>query len=217
MAILITGASGGLGSAVVDAFLATGATVYGADLSWKHQPHENPRFHPLEANLLVAAECERVAGLAAPVESLLHLVGGFADGTVAETSDETWQKLLDLNLRTAYSIFRAVLPQMLKARRGRIVAIGSRAVVEPMPNFAAYNASKAALVSLVQTLAMEVRDNGITANVILPNIIDTAPNRAAMPSADFTKWVTPASIAGMLVWLTSEPARDVTGAVIKIR
>src|SRR5579871_1130025 len=104
MAILITGASGGLGSAVVDAFLATGATVYGADLSWKHQPHENPRFHPLEANLLVAAECERVAALAAPVESLLHLVGGFADGTVAETSDETWQKLLDLNLRTAYSI-----------------------------------------------------------------------------------------------------------------
>jgi len=201
----------------VDAFLATGATVYGADLSWKHQRHENPRFHPLEANLLVAAECERVAALAAPVESLLHLVGGFADGTVAETSDETWQKLLDLNLRTAYSIFRAVLPQMLKARRGRIVAIGSRAVVEPMPNFAAYNASKAALVSLVQTLAMEVRDNGITANVILPNIIDTAPNRAAMPSADFTKWVTPASIAGMLVWLTSEPARDVTGAVIKIR
>jgi NAD(P)-dependent dehydrogenase (short-subunit alcohol dehydrogenase family) len=217
MSILITGASGGLGSAVVEACLAAGAAVYGADLSWKNQPHVNSRFHPIEANLLKASECDRAASLAAPVESLLHLIGGFAIGTVTETSDETWQKMLDLNLRTAYSMFRAVLPHMLKAGRGRIVAMGSRAAVEPMANFAAYNASKAALVSLVQTLAQEVKDNGITANVILPNIIDTPANRAAMPSSDFTKWVAPSSIAGMLVWLTSDAARDITGAVIKIR
>ena len=100
MAILITGANGGLGSAVVEAFLGTGATVYGADLAWKHQPHSNPRFHPIEANLLEAAECDRVAKLAAPVDSLLHLVGGFGGGQpVAETPDETWDKMLGLNLR----------------------------------------------------------------------------------------------------------------------
>jgi NAD(P)-dependent dehydrogenase (short-subunit alcohol dehydrogenase family) len=218
MAILITGAGGGLGSAVVEAFLATGATVYGADLVWKHQPHTNARFHPIEANLLQASECERVAKAASPVDALLHLVGGFAGGQpVAETSDETWQRMLDMNLRSAYSMFRAVLPQMVKARRGRIVAIGSHVVLEPVANLAAYNASKAALVSLVETVALECKDSGITANVILPSVIDTAANRAAMPSADYSKWVTPESIAGMLVWLASDAARDVTGAVIKIR
>lgn len=217
MATLITGANGGLGSAVVEAFLGTGATVYGADLSWKRQPHSNPRFHPLEANLLDAAECDRVAKLAGPVDALLHLVGGFGGGQpVAETPDETWDKMLGLNLRSAYSIFRAVLPSMTKAGKGRIVAVGARAAIEPIANFAAYSVSKAALVALVKTVASEVKDSGITANVVLPSVIDTPANRAAMPAADASKWVTPESIAGLLVWLASDAARDVNGAVIPI-
>ncbi len=215
--MLITGANGGLGRAVVEAFLGTGATVYGADLAWKQQPHSNPRFHPIEANLLDAAECERVAKLAAPVDALLHLVGGFSGGQpVAETSDETWEKMLGLNLRSAYSIFRAVLPGMVKAGKGRIVAVGARAALEPMANFAAYCVSKAALVALVKTVALEVKDSGITANVVLPSVIDTPANRAAMPSADASKWVTAESIAGLLVWLASDAARDVNGAAIPI-
>jgi NAD(P)-dependent dehydrogenase (short-subunit alcohol dehydrogenase family) len=217
MAILITGASGGLGEAVVEAFLATGATVYGANRAWKNQPHSNPRFHPVEANLTEAAECDRVAKLAGPVDALLHLVGGFDGGKpVAETPDETWDKILDLNLRSAQKIFRAVLPSMTKAGKGRIVAVGSRAGVEPMANFAAYSVSKAALVTLVKTVALEVKDSGITANIVLPSVIDTPANRAAMPSADASKWVTPESIAGLLVWLASDAARDVNGAVIPI-
>jgi len=217
MAILITGASGGLGEAVVEAFLATGATVYGANRAWKNQPHSNPRFHPIEANLTEAAECDRVAKLAGPVDALLHLVGGFDGGKpVAETPDETWDKILDLNLRSAQKIFRAVLPSMTKAGKGRIVAVGSRAGVEPMANFAAYSVSKAALVTLVKTVALEVKDSGITANIVLPSVIDTPANRAAMPSADASKWVTPESIAGLLVWLASDAARDVNGAVIPI-
>jgi NAD(P)-dependent dehydrogenase (short-subunit alcohol dehydrogenase family) len=217
MAILITGASGGLGEAVVEAFLATGATVYGANRAWKNQPHSNPRFHPIEANLTEAAECDRVAKLAGPVDALLHLVGGFDGGKpVAETPDETWDKILDLNLRSAQKIFRAVLPSMTKAGKGRIVAVGSRAGVEPMANFAAYSVSKAALVTLVKTVALEVKDSGITANIVLPSVIDTPANRAAMPSADASKWVTPESIAGLLVWLASDAARDVNGAAIPI-
>jgi NAD(P)-dependent dehydrogenase (short-subunit alcohol dehydrogenase family) len=217
MAILITGASGGLGKAVVDAFLATGATVYGANRSWKDQPHSNPRFHPIEANLTDAAECDRVAKLAGPVDALLHLIGGFDGGkSVAETPDETWDKMLELNLRSAQMIFRAVLPSMKKAGKGRIVAVSSRAAVEPMANFAAYSVSKAALVALVKTVALEVKDSGITANVVLPSVIDTSANRAAMPSADVSKWVTPDSIAGLLVWLASDAARDVNGAAIPI-
>ena len=217
MAILITGANGGLGGAVVEAFLGTGATVYGAALAWKQQPHSNPRFHPIEANLLDAAECERVAKQAAPVDALLHLVGGFSGGqSVAETSDETWEKMLGVNLRSAYSIFRAVLPGMMNAGKGRIVAVGARAALEPMANFAAYCVSKAALVALVKTVALEVKDSGITANVVLPSVIDTPANRAAMPSADASKWVTADSIAGLLVWLASDAARDVNGAAIPI-
>ena len=217
MAILITGANGGLGSAVVEAFLATDATVYGADLAWKHQPHSNARFHPIEANLLEAPECDRVAKLADPVDALLHLVGGFGGGQpVAETPDETWDKMLGLNLRSAYTIFRAVLPGMLKAGKGRIVAVGARAAIEPIANFAAYSVSKAALVALVKTVALEVKDSGITANAVLPSVIDTPANRAAMPAADASKWVTPESIAGLLVWLVSDAARDVNGAAIPI-
>jgi NAD(P)-dependent dehydrogenase (short-subunit alcohol dehydrogenase family) len=217
MAILITGASGGLGKGVVEAFLSTGATVYGAALAWKNQPHSNPRFHPIEADLLQASECDRVAKLAAPVDALLHLVGGFEGGQpVAETPDETWDKILDVNLRSAQRMFRAILPGMTKAGKGRIVAVGSRAAVEPMANFAAYSVSKAALVTLVKTVALEVKDSGVSANVVLPSVIDTAANRAAMPSADASKWVTPESIAGLLVWLASDAARDVNGAVIPI-
>lgn len=202
---------------MVEAFLATDATVYGADLAWKHQPHSNARFHPIEANLLEAPECDRVAKLADPVDALLHLVGGFGGGQpVAETPDETWDKMLGLNLRSAYTIFRAVLPGMLKAGKGRIVAVGARAAIEPIANFAAYSVSKAALVALVKTVALEVKDSGITANVVLPSVIDTPANRAAMPAADASKWVTPESIAGLLVWLVSDAARDVNGAAIPI-
>jgi NAD(P)-dependent dehydrogenase (short-subunit alcohol dehydrogenase family) len=167
--------------------------------------------------LLLASECDRVAKLAAPVDALVHLVGGFGGGQpVAETPDEIWDKMLDLNLRSAYSMFRAVLPGMVKAGKGRIVAVSSRAAEQPMANFAPYSVSKAALVTLVKTVALEVKNSGVTANVILPSVIDTPANRAAMPGADASKWVTPESIAGLLVWLTSEAARDVNGTVIPI-
>jgi NAD(P)-dependent dehydrogenase (short-subunit alcohol dehydrogenase family) len=113
-------------------------------------------------------------------------------------------------------MFRAVLPGMVKAGHGRIVAVGSRAAVEPLASFAAYSVSKAALVTLVKTVALEVKDAGVTANVILPSVIDTPVNRAAMPSADVSKWVTPQSIAGLLVWLASDASHDVNGAAIPI-
>jgi NAD(P)-dependent dehydrogenase (short-subunit alcohol dehydrogenase family) len=105
---------------------------------------------------------------------------------------------------------------MIEARRGRIVAIGSRAAVEPSPKLAAYAVSKAALVALVKNTAAEVKDLGITANVVLPSTIDTAANRSAMRQSDFSKWVTPESIAKTLLWLTSDAASDISGAVIPI-
>ena len=105
---------------------------------------------------------------------------------------------------------------MIAAKRGSMVAIASRAAVEPMANFVGYNVSKAGVLALVKTVAMEVKDSGVTVNAVMPSIIDTPANRAAMPGVDYSKWVAPESIARLLVWLTSDAARDISGAAIPI-
>jgi NAD(P)-dependent dehydrogenase (short-subunit alcohol dehydrogenase family) len=108
------------------------------------------------------------------------------------------------------------LQPMLAAKHGRIVAIGSRAAVEASPGAAAYAVSKAALVALIKNVAAETKDFGVTANAVLPSTIDTPANRSAMPNADFSKWVAPEAIAKLIVWLVSEEAADVSGAIIPI-
>jgi NAD(P)-dependent dehydrogenase (short-subunit alcohol dehydrogenase family) len=124
--------------------------------------------------------------------------------------------MMNVNLRVAFNAIRAVVKPMMQARHGRIVAIGSRAAVEPSPKLAAYAVSKAALVALVKNTAAEVKDFGITANVVLPSTIDTPANRTAMPQSDFSKWVAPESIAKLLLFLASDAAADVNGAVVPI-
>lgn len=151
------------------------------------------------------------------IDVLAHLVGGFAGGkTIAETDDATFRSMLDLNLHSAFHMLRAAIPHMRRAKAGRIIVIGSRAAEDPGPGVGAYSASKAALVSLVRTVALENKDLPITANVILPGTMDTAANRAAMPKADTSKWVPPAHVAGLIVWLASEPGKDVNGAAIPV-
>ena len=135
---------------------------------------------------------------------------------MSETTDQTWDSMMNVNLRAAFCCIRAALKPMQAAGRGRIVAIGTRMAVEPSPNFAAYAVSKAALVALIKTVAAEGQKFGVTANVVLPSTIDTPANRAAMPKADFSRWVAPQSIAKLLVFLTSDAAADTSGAVIPI-
>src|ERR1035437_2495967 len=216
MSILITGASGGLGTAVSKAFQDTGATVVGVARSW---PEAVP-FLTISVDLTTAAGCDAMVVQAlehGPIEALVHILGGFGGGEpVAETSDKTWDGMMTLNLRAAFCAMRAVLKPMTEAKYGRIVAVGSRAAVEPMPNFAAYSVSKAALVALVKNVAAEAKDLGITANVVLPSTIDTPANRRAMPKSDFSRWVPPESIAETLVWLAAGGGGDVSGAVIPI-
>src|SRR6476659_2411027 len=111
---------------------------------------------------------------AGPVDALVHVLGGFAGGTpVAQTPEETWDEMMNVNLRSAFLVFRAILPGMIERGRGRVVAVGSRAGVEPAPKLSAYGASKAGLVYLVQTLALELKQTGITANLVMPSTIDT--------------------------------------------
>jgi NAD(P)-dependent dehydrogenase (short-subunit alcohol dehydrogenase family) len=219
--ILITGATGGLGDPVTKMFLDAGAMVAGVWSTSKPRDLQASRFMGVQADLTTAAGArsavEQVLKEAKRIDGLLHLLGGFAGGKpVAETDDETWDRMMRLNLNAAFYTMRAVLPHMLKARQGRIVAIGSRTGVEPVAALSAYGASKAGLIALVRTIAAEVKDAGITANVVLPSVIDTPANRQAFPNADFSKWVKPEAIANLLLWLASDAAADVNGAVIPI-
>jgi NAD(P)-dependent dehydrogenase (short-subunit alcohol dehydrogenase family) len=216
MSVLITGANGGLGTAVCEAFLKTGATVIGVARTWT----EAVSFLTLSVDLTTAEGCDAMVAQAlehGPIDVLVHLLGAFGGGQpIAETSDKTWDGMMTLNLRAAFCAMRAALKPMTAAKYGRIVAVGSRASVEPLPNYAAYSVAKAALVALVKNVAAENKDLGITANVVLPSTIDTPLNRQAMAKADFSSWVKPESIAKTLVWLASREAGDISGAVVPI-
>jgi NAD(P)-dependent dehydrogenase (short-subunit alcohol dehydrogenase family) len=218
---LVTGANGGLGTHVTKAFLGAGFAVVGLAPKLKPSDFDHPNFTALPAALdsLAAAKkaTDTVIARFGKIDMLAHLVGGFAGGqSVADTDDATFQRMFDLNVNSAFHLLRAVLPHMRKARGGRIIAIGSRAAEDPGPTVGAYSASKAALVSLMRTVALENKDSGITANVILPGTMDTPANRRAMPSADVSQWVQPASVASLIVWLAGDAGKDVTGAAIPV-
>jgi NAD(P)-dependent dehydrogenase (short-subunit alcohol dehydrogenase family) len=218
---LVTGATGGLGTQVTQALLEAGFAVVG--LAPKIQPHDFDHAHftalPATLDSLTAAKqaVDTVLAHFGKIDLLAHLVGGFAGGQmIADTDDAAFKRMLDMNLMSAFHILRAVLPPMRQARSGRIIAIGSRAAESPGAMVGAYSASKAALVSLIRTVAIESKDLGITANVILPGTIDTPANRKDMPAADTSQWVQPVSIASLIVWLAGDGGKDVTGAAIPV-
>jgi NAD(P)-dependent dehydrogenase (short-subunit alcohol dehydrogenase family) len=218
---LVTGANGGLGTYVTKALLDAGSTVIGLAPKIQQSAFNHPNFTALPATLdsLAAARkaADSVIARFGKIDILAHLVGGFTMGqTIADTDDSTFQRMFDMNLYAAFHILRAVIPHMRKAQSGRIIAIGSRAVENPGPTVGAYSASKAALISLMKTVALENKDAGITANTILPETMDTPTNRKAIPGADTSKWVQPASVASLIVWLAGEGGKDVTGAAIPV-
>jgi NAD(P)-dependent dehydrogenase (short-subunit alcohol dehydrogenase family) len=218
---LVTGANGGLGTYVTQALLESGATVVGVSRKIHQSDFNSPAFTALPAEISTAA------GAQAMVDSLVakfgrldivaHTVGGFTGGqSVAETDDANFERMFDLNLNSTFYLLRAVLPVMRKTGKGRIIAIGSRAALEPAAGIGVYAASKAAMVSLIRTVALENKDVSITANVILPGTMDTPANRRAMANADVSKWVQPSSIAGLITWLAGDAGKDVNGAVIPV-
>jgi NAD(P)-dependent dehydrogenase (short-subunit alcohol dehydrogenase family) len=218
---LVTGAKGGLGIQVTEALLEAGATVIGVSKSIRQSDFQHSSFFAVPADISnpkLAQKCvDDVIARFGRIDILAHLVGGFAGGkTVAETDDATFQLMLDLNLHSAFNMLRAVIPHMRRAKQGQIIAIGSRSAEEPGAKVAAYSASKAAVVALVRTVALENKDLPITANVILPGTMDTPGNRNAMPKADASAWVQPASVASLIVWLASDAGKDVNGAAIPV-
>jgi NAD(P)-dependent dehydrogenase (short-subunit alcohol dehydrogenase family) len=218
---LVTGADGGLGTHVTKAFLEAGFTVVGLAPRIQQSDFEHSNFVALPAEITSLAAAKKavdsVIARYQRIDVLAHLVGGFAGGqTVDAMDDATWQRMFDRNLNSAFHILRAVIPEMRQAGGGRIIAIGSRAAEDPGPKVGAYSASKAALVSLLQTVAGENKDAGITANVILPGTMDTPANRKDMPGADRSTWVQPASVASLILWLAGDGGKDVTGASIPV-
>ena len=219
--VLITGASGGLGNFVTEGFLAAGAAVIGVARSIQQSAFPHAKFVAMPADLtqgdLTRVMVEAAIARFERIDILVHLMGGFAGGElIDDTDDTTWDKMMNLNLRSAFDIARAVLPHMRKAKQGRVIAVGARSAVEPKAYLSAYCASKAALVSLIRTVALEGKDDGITANVILPGTMDTPANRADSPSADFSKWVPPVRVASLALWLASDEASQVSGALIPV-
>jgi NAD(P)-dependent dehydrogenase (short-subunit alcohol dehydrogenase family) len=219
--IVVTGANGGLGMSVTQALLDAGATVVGVSPNMRQDTFKNPNFFPIAASLSTrdAADSaiQQVVARFGRIDALVHLVGGFAGGkSLEETDDSVFDKMSDLNLRSAFLAIRSVLRHMRAAKSGRIIAIGSRAAVEASPGAAVYAAFKAALVSMIRSIAVENKDAGISANIILPGTMDTPANRAADPNADVSKWVDPKQVAGLISWLVSDAASQINGAVIPV-
>lgn len=219
--VLITGAKGGLGSFVTQRFLATDATIVGASRSISKEDFPGRNFVPLPVDFTKSAgvreAVETVVSRFGKLDVLVHVLGGFAGGkTVAETDDATWEQMRDLNLTSAFYVLRAAIPHLRKSRNGRIIAIGSLTAVEPHAGLGAYVTFKSALATLIRTVALENRDAGLTANLILPGTMDTPANRKAMPAADPSKWVQPGSVADLALLLGQDRAAHLTGTVIPI-
>jgi len=219
--VLVTGANGGLGTDVTQAFLDAGGTVIGTSRKIEQSDFNHPNFTAISADVSTregaSALVEQVVSRFGRLDVLAHTVGGFAGGSsIADTDDATFQRMIDVNLNSVFHILRATIPPLRKTGAGRIIAIGSRAALEPGAQIGAYSASKAAMVSLIRTTALENKDAGLTANVILPGTIDTPTNRKVMPNADISRWVQPASVASLILWLASDAAKDVNGAVIPV-
>jgi NAD(P)-dependent dehydrogenase (short-subunit alcohol dehydrogenase family) len=226
--VLISGATGALGSAVTREFAQTDARlVLTARSEQKLERLIAEADLTAEQTLTIAADVTQPHGVRELVDAavahfgrvdvLLNTAGGWAGGEpVAETSVEEWDHMLGLNLRSAFLLSRAVLPLMLEAGWGRIVHVSSRTAVAPRAKRAAYAVSKMGLITLTEVIAAEVKGTGVTANVILPSVIDTPANRASMPKADPRKWVPPERIATTMRFLCSDAAASINGARIPI-
>lgn len=222
--VLLTGGTGGLGLGVVPTVLAQGpasVTVpYGNPQGVERlkgilAPADIARVRFVQTNLMDETAVESLVNGMEKVEVLIHLVGGFSMGKTHEYPLEQWKKDLDLNLTTTFLTCKHSLRRMLETGYGRIVTVASRGAVEPAGQMAAYGASKAAVVALTRAIADETKGSAITANVVLPSIIDTPTNRS-MGAADTSRWVKPESLGQVICFLASEPAGDLRGAVVPV-
>ncbi|MGG6294076.1 3-oxoacyl-ACP reductase FabG [Leptolyngbya sp. AN02str] len=223
--VLLTGGTGGLGLGVTPTVLQQGASsvtipVHNAQeserLKGRLAPADLARVRFVPADLTDERSVQQLIDEMERVDAAIHLVGGFSMGKTHEYSLEQWQKDFQLNLETTFLVCKHSLRRMLGQDYGRIVTVGSRGAVQPGAQLAAYCASKAGVVALTQAIADETRGTNITANVVMPSVIDTPANRAAMGAANAAQWVKPESLGGVICFLASEAAQDMRGAVVPV-
>jgi NAD(P)-dependent dehydrogenase (short-subunit alcohol dehydrogenase family) len=223
--VLLTGGTGGLGLGVTPTVLAQGVASVTIPFR-KHKevdrlkailrPEDLAKVHFVETNLMDDQAVAQLVNGLERVDVLIHLVGGFSMGATHEYDFDQWKRDIDLNLNVAFLVCKYSLKRMLENNYGRIVTLGSRGAVQPTGQLAAYCASKAGMVALTQAIADETKGTPITANVVLPSVIDTPGNRASMGEADADKWVKPESLAQVICFLASTVAQDIRGAVIPV-
>lgn len=225
--VLVTGSSGGLGTEVAQAFLKARASIV---LTY----HSSDSLQSLQkicgmakntfllrgdftkeddVKILVSEAVKRFG----KIDVLANVVGGYAAGKpVTAIEEKEWDHMMDINLKTAFLLSKHVVAQMVKQSSGRVIHVSARSGIRGTGSDAAYVASKSGVIRLVESLSEEVKSKGINVNCIMPSIIDTAENREAMPSADHGKWVTPADIAKVILFLASDDARPINGAAIPV-
>ncbi|WP_308909518.1 SDR family oxidoreductase [Pseudokordiimonas caeni] len=216
--IAVTGAAGALGRAVCDKLAGLGASVVGIDLARLTSGGAIVTACggvDLTNTEAVNSAFAKIAAVHPTLDGLVNVAGGFAWETVADGSDETWDRLYRMNVRTALLASKAALPT-LRRPGGSVVNIGAAASQKADMGMGGYAASKAGVSRLTESLAAELKDAGVRVNAVLPSIIDTPANRKDMPDADFSRWVTPDALADAIAFLLSDAARAVTGALLPV-
>jgi NAD(P)-dependent dehydrogenase (short-subunit alcohol dehydrogenase family) len=217
--IVVTGASGALGKVVAKVAVARGARVAGIDHAVSQIPAAPNRIELGGVDLSDATQAKKAIDAAAAhfgrLDALINIAGGFAFETIAEGDPKTWQRMYALNVLTALNASQSALPHLAASGAGRIVNVGAMGALQAGSGMGAYAASKAGVHRLTEALASEWKGQ-ITVNAVLPSTIDTPANRASMPKADFNKWVTPEELAEVMLFLASDAASAVTGALLPV-
>jgi NAD(P)-dependent dehydrogenase (short-subunit alcohol dehydrogenase family) len=218
---IVTGAFGALGQAVTACMIAHGAklALVGKRPSPRVEHQAGVLLYSgvdLSQKDAVGAVVERIFKETGRIDGLVNLAGGFQWDKLEGSTLESWDSMFRVNLLTAVVSCEAVLPYLLRGESGTIVNIGSTGAIKATCGMGAYAASKAGVVKLTEALADELKDRGITVNAVLPSVLDTPGNRADMPSADFTRWVSPKAVAEVIVFLVSDLARAISGATLPV-
>src|ERR1700726_1910233 len=217
--VVVTGASGSLGRVVAELALARGAKVAGVDHAASQMPATANRIELGGVDLSDPAQAKKaidaVASHFGKCDALINIAGGFAFEAVAEGDPRTWQRMYALNVLTALNASRSAIPHLAASALARIVNVGAMGALQAGSGMGAYAASKAGVHRLTEALAAEWKGK-ITVNAVLPSTIDTPANRASMPKADFGKWVTPQELADVILFLASDAASAVTGALLPV-
>lgn len=221
--VLVAGGTGALGGGVLRALLDGGYAVTATWLVDRERERVEAEFEGAGGLTLVKADLMEQAGADAAVDAtpdlgaVVNLVGGFAAGPLAhETDQETYERMLELNLKPGFMLVRAALPKLIDAGGGAYVGVSARPALQPFPGSAPYSTAKAAVLAFVKSLAADYRDHGIRANAVLPSVIDTPANRAATPDADFSKWVAPDEIGRVVRFLVSDESAPTSGAAVPV-